>query len=79
MAQASAVSLQTPTELLALPAEGVRERVFGSSAPTQAVIASLARRQVESLTRMESLVFGERGEGLAAYLLEDAPGPHAPF
>ena len=76
-APASAVVLHTPTELLALPAEGVRERVFGTPALARAVIASLARRQAELLTRMEGLVFGELGERLAAYLLEHARESHA--
>jgi len=77
VAPASAVVLQTPTELLALPAGMVRGQVFGTPALAQAVIASLARRQAELLTRMEGLVFSELGERLAAYLLEHAAAPHA--
>ncbi|ABF45082.1 Crp/Fnr family transcriptional regulator [Deinococcus geothermalis] len=77
VAPASAVALQTPTELLCLPAGAVRERVFGTPALAQAVIAYFARRQAELLTRMEGLVFSELGERLAAYLLEHAREPHA--
>ncbi|EYB67953.1 Crp/FNR family transcriptional regulator [Deinococcus phoenicis] len=77
IAPASAVALHTPTEVLCLPAGAVRERVFGTPALAQAVIASFARRQAELLARMEGLVFSELGERLAAYLLENAPQPHA--
>ena len=76
-APASAVALQTPTEVLCLPADAVRERVYGTPALAQAVIAYFARRQAELLARVEGLVFGELGERLAAYLLEHAAGePH---
>lgn len=77
LAPASAVALHTPTEVLCLPAGAVRERVFGTPALAQAVIAYLARRQAELLARMEGLVFSELGERLAAYLLEHAAQPHA--
>ncbi|WP_034384594.1 Crp/Fnr family transcriptional regulator [Deinococcus sp. YIM 77859] len=78
MAPASAVALQTPTEVLCLPAAAVRERVFGTPALAGAVIAYFARRQAELLARMEGLVFSELGERLAAYLLEHAAtGPYA--
>lgn len=74
---ASAVALSTPTEVLALPAAAVRERVCGTPALAGAVIAYLARRQAELLARVEQLVFSELGERLAAYLLEHAGEPHA--
>lgn len=77
LAPASAVALHTPTEVLCLPAGAVRERVFGTPALAQAVIAYFARRQAELLARMEGLVFSELGERLAAYLLEHADSPHA--
>lgn len=75
-APASAVALQTPTEVLCLPAEAMRERVYSTPAPARAVIAHFARRQVELLSRVEGLLFSELGERLAAYLLEHAAGPH---
>lgn len=77
-APAHAVALQTPTEVLCLPAAAVREQVFGTPALAAAVIAALARRQAELLARLEGLVFSELGERLAAYLLEHAAHePHA--
>lgn len=77
-APAHAVALQTPTEVLCLPAAAVREQVFGTPALAAAVIAALARRQAELLARLEGLVFSELGERLAAYLLEHAADrPHA--
>ncbi|WP_019585523.1 Crp/Fnr family transcriptional regulator [Deinococcus apachensis] len=75
-APASAVALQTPTEVLCLPADRVRERVYGTPALARAVITYFARRQAELLARVEGLVFSELGERLAAYLLEHATEPH---
>lgn len=72
---AHAEVLQTPTELLSLPAQAVREAAYHTPALAQAVIAYFARRQAELLERMESLVFSELGERLAAYLLEHAAAP----
>lgn len=74
---AHAQALQTPTEVLALPVDAVRGAVFQTPALAQAVIAYFARRQAELLGRLDSLVFGELGERLAAYLLEHADAPHA--
>ncbi|KEF35342.1 MULTISPECIES: Crp/Fnr family transcriptional regulator [Deinococcus] len=76
-APAHAVALQTPTEVLCLPAASVREQVFGTPALAAAVIAALARRQAELLARLEELVFSELGERLAVYLLDHAAAPHA--
>ncbi|MFC4638041.1 Crp/Fnr family transcriptional regulator [Deinococcus hohokamensis] len=74
---AHAEALQTPTEVLRLSADAVREAVCRTPALAQAVIAYFARRQAELLRRMEGLVFGELGERLAAYLLEHAAqAPH---
>lgn len=72
---AHAEALQTPTELLSLPAQAVREAAYHTPALAQAVIAYFARRQAELMERMESLVFSELGERLAAYLLEHAAAP----
>lgn len=74
---AHAQALQTPTEVLVLPSQAVRDAVFTTPALAQAVIAAFARRQAELLDRVDRLVFSELGERLAAYLLEHAPGPHA--
>ena len=73
----SAVALHAPSEVLALPAEAVRERVFGTPALAGAVVSYFARRQADLLARMERLVFGGVGERLAAYLLDHAGEPHA--
>ncbi|CAM4380677.1 Crp/Fnr family transcriptional regulator [Deinococcus marmoris] len=75
---AHAQALQSPTEVLALPVEAVRQAVFNTPTLAQAVIAYFARRQAELLGRLDSLVFSELGERLAAYLLEHAAEtPHA--
>ncbi|MBB6016034.1 Crp/Fnr family transcriptional regulator [Deinococcus radiopugnans] len=74
---AQAQALQTPTEVLGLPVDAVRQAVFQTPALAQAVIAYFARRQAELLGRLDSLVFSELGERLAAYLLEHAAAPHA--
>ncbi|CAM4007555.1 Crp/Fnr family transcriptional regulator [Deinococcus frigens] len=74
---AHAQALQSPTEVLALPVDAVREAVFHTPALAQAVIAYFARRQAELLGRLDSLVFSELGERLAAYLLEHSAAPHA--
>ncbi|QFP76099.1 Crp/Fnr family transcriptional regulator [Deinococcus sp. AJ005] len=74
---AHAQALQSPTELLALPVDAVRQAVFNTPTLAQAVIAYFARRQAELLGRLDSLVFSELGERLAAYLLEHAATPHA--
>ncbi|MDV6374718.1 Crp/Fnr family transcriptional regulator [Deinococcus arenicola] len=75
---AHAQALQTPTEMLALPVDAVREEVFNTPTLAQAVIGYFARRQAELLGRLDSLVFSELGERLAAYLLDHAAdAPHA--
>lgn len=74
---AHAQALQSPTEVLALPVDAVRRAVFNTPALAQAVIGYFARRQSELLARLDSLVFSELGERLAAYLLEHADAPHA--
>ncbi len=75
---AHAQALQSPTEVLALPVEAVRQAVFNTPTLAQAVIAYFARRQAELLGRLDSLVFSELGERLAAYLLDHAAEtPHA--
>lgn len=74
---AHAQALQSPTEVLGLPVEAVRQAVFHTPALAQAVIAYFARRQAELLGRLDSLVFTELGERLAVYLLEHAAAPHA--
>lgn len=73
---ASAQALQTPTELLSLPLQQVREAVFHSPSLAQSVLAYFARRQSELLGRIDRLVFTEVSGRLAAYLLEHAREPH---
>lgn len=73
---AFAQALQTPTEVLVLPVQQVRDAVFGTPALAQAVIAYFARRQAELLGRVDQLVFSELGGRLAAYLLEQAQPTH---
>lgn len=73
---AHAQALQTPTEVLALPAQAVRDAVYHTPSLAQAVIASFARKQAELLRRIDQLVFNELAERLAAYLLEHAAQPH---
>ncbi len=72
-----AQALESPTEMLALPVDAVRQAVFNTPTLAQAVIAYFARRQAELLGRLDTLVFSELGERLAAYLLEHAAAPHA--
>lgn len=74
---AHAQALQTPTEVLALPVDAVREAVFNTPRLAQAVTGYFARRQAELLGRLDSLVFSGLGERLAAYLLEHSEAPHA--
>ena len=69
---AHAQALQTPTEVLSLPVEAVRQAVFYTPALAQSVIAAFARRQAELLTRLDRLVFSELSERLAAHLLSHA-------
>lgn len=73
---AHAEALETPTEILTLPVQAVRDTVFQTPALAQAVIAYFARRQSELLRRIDQLVFTELGGRLAAYLLEQAQPTH---
>ncbi|GGL74332.1 cyclic AMP receptor protein [Deinococcus aerolatus] len=74
---AHAQALHSPTEMLTLPVDAVRHAVFNTPTLAQAVIAYFARRQAELLGRLDTLIFSELGERLAAYLLEHAAAPHA--
>ncbi|WP_019011764.1 Crp/Fnr family transcriptional regulator [Deinococcus aquatilis] len=69
---ASAEALQTPTEILRLPAEVVQATVFASPDLSAAVIGAFARRQAELLNRIDQLVFNGLSARLALYLLEHA-------
>ncbi|WP_225429840.1 Crp/Fnr family transcriptional regulator [Deinococcus detaillensis] len=74
---AYAQALQSPTELLLLPIEAVRQAVFHAPDLAQSVIAAFARKQAELLSRIDRLVFSELSERLAVYLLAHADSPHA--
>lgn len=72
---ANAQALQSPTEVLSLPLEAVREAVFSTPALAQAALTYFARRQAELVHRIDRLVFTELSGRLALYLLEQ--GSHA--
>jgi CRP-like cAMP-binding protein len=69
---ASAEALQTPTEILRIPADVVQATVFASPDLSAAVIGAFARRQAELLNRIDQLVFSGLSVRLASYLLEHA-------
>jgi CRP/FNR family transcriptional regulator len=65
---ASAVALEDAS-VLCLPAELVRHVAFHSPALAQGVITYFARRQRDLIARLETLLFSEVDERLAAHLL----------
>ncbi|UQN06914.1 Crp/Fnr family transcriptional regulator [Deinococcus sp. QL22] len=69
---AATLTTLTPARVLALPALQVRQSVFASPHLSRALVAHLARREAELMTRMQRLVLTELGVRLAAYLLEHA-------